>query len=291
LLKHIGTPNTDIGTIMASVTEEVVNATERRQRPWFNTSLIGSVILNRVDKAPDISDAQSNGTDQETSQTTPNLELEKFMFSMAKESNDAADYQAYLDQFPNGIFASMARNAIERAEKAVAQQSQPNQGSETGGLQYADRKNGAASHTSTLTRTLNGPLVLSVTEQMRQHPSSEYTEQLLGLNRMQRRVIQARLNALGFQVGATDGSFGSRTRVGLSSWQTQNGLIPTGFLSMAQLELLTANSEQQYLSYVAANPLVANSAGGTRTNRSNSNGVGAATAAFIGGVILGKALD
>ena len=51
LLKHIGEPNTDITEIMSRVTGEVVKTTNEKQRPWLNTSLTGSVILNRVEEA------------------------------------------------------------------------------------------------------------------------------------------------------------------------------------------------------------------------------------------------
>ena len=49
LLKHIDEPNTDITEIMSRVTGEVVRSTNHKQRPWLNTSLTGSVILNQVE--------------------------------------------------------------------------------------------------------------------------------------------------------------------------------------------------------------------------------------------------
>jgi tetratricopeptide (TPR) repeat protein len=47
LLKHIATPNVEIGTIMRRVRADVVAATLERQVPWDSSSLIGEVILAR----------------------------------------------------------------------------------------------------------------------------------------------------------------------------------------------------------------------------------------------------
>jgi tetratricopeptide (TPR) repeat protein len=47
LLKHIATPNVEIGTIVRRVRADVVAATRQRQVPWDHSSLIGEVILAR----------------------------------------------------------------------------------------------------------------------------------------------------------------------------------------------------------------------------------------------------
>ena len=46
-MKHIATPNVEIGTIMRRVRADVVAATHERQVPWDSSSLIGEVILAR----------------------------------------------------------------------------------------------------------------------------------------------------------------------------------------------------------------------------------------------------
>jgi tetratricopeptide (TPR) repeat protein len=47
LLKHIGTPNVEIGTMVRRVRADVVAATHERQVPWDHSSLIGDVVLAR----------------------------------------------------------------------------------------------------------------------------------------------------------------------------------------------------------------------------------------------------
>jgi tetratricopeptide (TPR) repeat protein len=47
LLKHLPTPNLDIGLVMRRVRADVLAATHDRQEPWDNSSLVGEVILAR----------------------------------------------------------------------------------------------------------------------------------------------------------------------------------------------------------------------------------------------------
>ena len=55
-------------------------------------------------------------------------------------------------------------------------------------------------------------------------------EESLGLDRAERRLIQEGLVAAGFDVGVTDGLFGSGTRAALRSWQSASGASATGYL-------------------------------------------------------------
>jgi uncharacterized caspase-like protein len=46
LLKHMASPNIEINDMLTRVRVDVVNATERRQVPWVNSSLLGELYLN-----------------------------------------------------------------------------------------------------------------------------------------------------------------------------------------------------------------------------------------------------
>jgi uncharacterized caspase-like protein len=46
MLKHIGTPNIEINEMLTRVRIDVVGATERKQIPWVNSSLLGDLYLN-----------------------------------------------------------------------------------------------------------------------------------------------------------------------------------------------------------------------------------------------------
>lgn len=69
--------------------------------------------------------------------------------------------------------------------------------------------------------------------------------------------MQARLNASGVDVGWPDGVVGPNTRKGISSWQVNNGLPPTGYLNALQYQMLTSQTEATYATYLAAPKAVA----------------------------------
>ncbi|WP_174802468.1 lytic murein transglycosylase [Martelella limonii] len=59
-----------------------------------------------------------------------------------------------------------------------------------------------------------------------------------GFNADQRKELQARLNAAGFDAGTPDGVFGNQTRAAITAYQSQYGLPVTGEPSMALLQAL-----------------------------------------------------
>ncbi len=313
LLKHIGKPNTDISEVMSLVTGDVFESTDQQQRPWINASLTGPVVLNPVNTEvlTDAAPAETlPGAARGTTTANASIDVQKFMFDAARESNDPADFQAYIDMFPDGLFAQMARNAVRRIEQesapaapapvqvatAAPTQQHINQPVQTQ-VQHAAVVPQQQNTGTTVTRSLAAPLVLTVTPALRAKISNQHDETLLNLNRNQKREIQGRLNALGHNVGGADGSFGPKTRRGVSAWQSANGIAATGFLNAVRHQLLVANSENQYQTWLASRPIATKrkSSSGRkttkrRTTRRNNNNaaIAAGVAGFAAGVLLGR---
>jgi peptidoglycan hydrolase-like protein with peptidoglycan-binding domain len=65
------------------------------------------------------------------------------------------------------------------------------------------------------------------------------TEDMLGLNKMQRRDVQRRLTGLGFDIKAT-GKFDEETRAVISRWQAARGYPKTGYLNALQHKALAS---------------------------------------------------
>lgn len=63
-------------------------------------------------------------------------------------------------------------------------------------------------------------------------------ERLLGLTALERREVQRRLTALGYSTRGVDGAFGANTRSALASWQRDEGLRASGYLTADQLREL-----------------------------------------------------
>ncbi|MGI9354748.1 MAG: caspase family protein, partial [Rhizobiaceae bacterium] len=91
LLKHIDEPNTDITEIMSRVTGEVVKTTNQKQRPWLNTSLTGSVILNRVEEITAGQQPASLDLDEKRPvvSSANTLERQKVLYNLARETGQA----------------------------------------------------------------------------------------------------------------------------------------------------------------------------------------------------------
>ncbi len=63
-------------------------------------------------------------------------------------------------------------------------------------------------------------------------------ERLLSLTADERREIQRRLTRLGYRTGGVDGVFGGNTRRALASWQRDEGLRASGYMTADQLREL-----------------------------------------------------
>ncbi|MEO9775096.1 caspase family protein [Roseibium sp.] len=296
LIRHIDTPNASIQTVMTRVTGDVFEETERRQRPWVNASLIGEVFLNKQETAAAAPATQvaALGTaptaaaqqpapavaaSPSATQSTIAWEREKLIWETAKASNTAADYEAYLGAYPNGLFADFARNSIKRLS------SQNQVAAINPGVVPGAAPAGAA--------------VATLPDPQKAIPGTQITESTLGWNRTARREVQARLNLSGHDVGRPDGAFGPKTRAGVASWQTVNGIVATGYFTAAQYALLTSQTATQYSAYIAEvnrkqQAAAASRSAGSRntnkrrtTNRNSGGSMNPAGAAFLGGVVGG----
>ncbi|MEE4012138.1 caspase family protein [Roseibium sp. FZY0029] len=305
LIRHIDTPNASIQTVMTRVTGEVYEETEKKQRPWVNASLIGEVFLNKQEvpaatttvaslgntaTATPQQPAVNNAASTSPSQSAIAWEREKLIWETAKSSNTVADYKAYLDAYPSGLFADFARNSIKRLEA---------------GSQVASVNPTVVPGATTAPAASSAGVVATLPDPQKAVPGTEATEASLGWNRTARREVQTRLNLAGQDVGRPDGAFGPKTRAGVSAWQAANGIVATGYFTAAQYALLTAQTATQYSVYQAevnrkqqAAASASRSATSTRrtnntttrrANNNNNNGgnFNPAGAAFIGGVVGG----
>lgn len=116
LLKHVETPGVEINTMLARVRADVYAATGQRQRPWTETSLIGEVYLApKAPEPPPFTQAMMAPQAPAAPAPPPGLDpraIELALWEAAQAGGTAADYQEYLRQYPEGIFARLARNRL-----------------------------------------------------------------------------------------------------------------------------------------------------------------------------------
>ena len=183
-LGHVFDPGVPIDTVMSRVRTEVWEKTHHNQLPWVNTSLIGDYLLN-PQPAKDVANAprRRRAGGFRTRRPDPGRPV----WESAQHSNLGADYQAYLDAFPNGVFAQMAKNRI--ASLQGTRQLMP----------------GAAAPQAVERQAPAEPAASSEKDWKAEIGSAD-TEKPLGLTPAAQKEIQLRLTALGLYKGPATGT-------------------------------------------------------------------------------------
>ena len=119
LLNHIETPGLEINVMMTRVRADVFKDTNRKQRPWTTSSLIGEVYL-KIDNVENVTVTAPAGQ----------ADLELAFWSAIANSGDPADFEAYIQQFPEGTFVPLARNRLAALAPEVQPKPDPLAGSE-----------------------------------------------------------------------------------------------------------------------------------------------------------------
>jgi peptidoglycan hydrolase-like protein with peptidoglycan-binding domain len=130
------------------------------------------------------------------------------LWNAVKSSNNIDDYKAYLDKFPNGTFADLARSRVA-------------------GLSRPAAPAGTAPQAAP-----------ALTGEIKTAEANLATEDALGIDRDGWREVQRRLTALGFATRGLDGRVGDGTRRGISAWQAARGYPTTGYLNRLQREAI-----------------------------------------------------
>ena len=105
ILQNIRTPDVPVEIMFKRVREGVERETLKRQTPWDSSSLKGDFAFNATTTPrPAIASAPSGGGD---------VSIEREFWVSVRDSNRADDIQLYLDKYPNGYFATLARNRLQ----------------------------------------------------------------------------------------------------------------------------------------------------------------------------------
>jgi hypothetical protein len=202
LMANIAAPGVEIQQAMTKVRAQVNEETNKGQLPWGHTNLIGSVYLNPVPAAAG-GTVEASNTPAVAASAAPEVELE--FWRSIKDSNKPEELNAYLTNYPNGTFKSLALARI------------------------ASLQDGPSSTTRNLSAAVDP---LTFTEQ-----ADQTTEDQLALGRSQRRDVQRRLTGLGFDT-KINGKFDEETRSVITRWQAARGYPKSGFLNRLQLMAL-----------------------------------------------------
>jgi hypothetical protein len=203
-MANLTSPGVEIQQAMTKVRAQVNEETQKGQLPWGHTNLIGTVYLN---PAPATSGSVTEAPNTPSVVARPASEVELEFWRSIKDSNKPEELNAYLTNYPNGTFKSIALARI------------------------ASLQDGPSTATRALTTGVGiDPATFS-------EESSQVTEDQLGLDRSQRRDVQRRLTTLGFDVKVS-GKFDENTRTVITRWQAARGYPKSGYLNVLQHKAL-----------------------------------------------------
>ncbi|WP_192182782.1 caspase family protein [Mesorhizobium amorphae] len=235
LARHLTEPGIEIQSALTRVRGEVTETTKGRQRPWHNASLGREVFIGKpVVAAPaakpttDATGAAAAAAPALVVGEPPSWEVEQRLWDEASKRNSVPFYEAYLEQFPSGRFATVARLSIDELNDPKAEDRQV----AAVDTDEANANSGSAVRTS-----------VGISDDMKQALGSELTESAIGLDREGRIDLQLRVEALGNELGRVDGNIGPKTRQAIGDWQEKNGLPPTTFLTREQLAFLVIQTD------------------------------------------------
>jgi uncharacterized caspase-like protein len=254
LMANITQPGVEIQQAMTQVRAQVNEETNKGQLPWGHTNLTGAVYLNPVATPAGAPPAVAANTPATTTSPASDVELE--FWRSIKDSNKPEELNAYLNNYPNGQFKSIALSRI------------------------ASLENGPSTTTRNLTTGID-PATFN-------EDANQVTEDQIGLDRNQRRDVQRRLTGLGFDTKVS-GKFDESTRAVITRWQTARGYPSTGFLNKLQhkalLTEIVATTQTSSNDDSDDRPSRRHSGGGYR--RSGRGGGFAGPGQFFGGVVHG----
>ena len=216
-LSHVFDQGVSIDTVMSRVRTEVWEKTHHNQLPWVNTSLIGDYALS-----PEPAPAEATEVSKAAPPPAPPPERqsrEDLLWESAQHSNLRADYEAYLDAFPNGFFAQMAKNRIASLTGVARSETEPAKAPE---------------------------------KDWKAEIGTAETEKALNLTPADEKEIQQRLTALGLYKGPPTGALDEPTHSAITEWQKSGRAALSSYLGPMQLAELRAESEDAYQRLLAS---------------------------------------
>ena len=208
LLTHLAAPGLEIRHALTQARAQVKSETNNQQVPWENTNLTGFLYLNKDGSGPaQVAALTPAATPMAARADAPpagsggNKSDEQRMWDSAESLNTAPGFQAYLEKYPFGHYATMANAKL------------------------------AALSTPRSVGT-GAPVTAS-------GDATQITEDALELDRSDWRNVQQRLVYAGHSV-KVDGKVGDGTRDAIKDWQKSQKLASTGFLNKSQYDAIRA---------------------------------------------------
>jgi|GEM_PF-3610664 len=116
LLAHLETPGLALERLFGKVRDSVMESTRNRQQPFTYGSLGGEPVYLKMAPAPTATPEPMRAAPMMIA--TDPVAVELTFWSSIQASRNASDFDAYLEKFPSGTFASLARNRLSELRSA-----------------------------------------------------------------------------------------------------------------------------------------------------------------------------
>ena len=201
LLKNIDREGIEISAMMTDVRRDVYESTDQQQLPWTNSSLLGLFYFNpqkEVAANKPTPDANKAG-DEARNAELKKIGQEAAAWDSAEKSGDAASIRQFLETYPDGVYARLARFTLERLTSATAESSENQQ-----------------------VASLEKPA------DARAQQESDATAQAAATDKQAEkalvRSIQTELSRVGCDAGKADGIWGRKSEQAVSRYAKHGGL-------------------------------------------------------------------
>ncbi len=229
LARHLTKDGVSLQVALTRIRGDVAKATGGKQRPWYNASLGREIFLGSkepivatnvpappVKPSPDISEPRI-------------WEIEQRVWDEVSRANTKEHYEYYLKQFPNGRFKALAELSL----KLMVGQDRDAIDTHSQQLASANVDDDKPTEVSGFDNSQAADLAAGTAQ----------SEELIGMNREDRKDLQLRLRELGFDPKGIDGALGRKSRLAIMGWQAKNSFAETSYLNLTQYNLLKAQSD------------------------------------------------
>ena len=157
----------------------------------------------------------------------------------------AADLRAYLERYPDGVYAGEARSALNAREAAALEAAAADDRAAWEAARAEDRQRAYQAYLDARPEGAFADQARARIAALREAPRRERAneaaaagEEALGLARGSRALIEGQLAAIGYDAGTPDGTFDDATRRALREFQTRQGLEVTGYVDQQTVQAL-----------------------------------------------------
>ncbi len=144
LVKHIAKAGDDLSSVLINVRNDVMGATSKRQVPWEHSALTARFYF-----VPPAETASPSAATSPAQVQTYEQQAELAFWNAVKDSGNPLIIKTYLDRFPNGTFAGLAKTMTEQLTEQAAQKAKAQKEAEEAKAEAA-RKAAEALSTATL---------------------------------------------------------------------------------------------------------------------------------------------